>query len=308
MLLRLREQGIEVTRFNTEDVPTRARIVLHLSSEGPAGRLEIGGRHVNLSEIESIWYRRPGLPEPSKGITDPADWDFAVDESDEALLGLWRILDCTWVSRPDALNAASYKPAQLRVAADIGLEVPKSLITNDPEEARAFGESENGAIIVKPLRFGLVRETEEYQDVVFTQPVRAEDASSGMESVALCPCYFQEYVPKDVEIRATVVGKEIFAAEIHSQQAPEGVHDWRRANVRDVPHFPHELPAGVAKRCVRIVEHFGLNFGAIDLIRTPDGRYVFLEVNPNGQWLWIEMLTNLPITESLVRLLTGETR
>lgn len=265
----------------------------------------MGSRRFDLEEIESVWYRRPGLPEPAEEIADLADREFAVDESDEALLGLWRVLDCLWVSHPDALNAASYKPGQLKAAADLGFEVPRSLITNDPEEAHAFVEGLGGAAVVKPLRFGLVRETDHHQDVVFTQPVRSEDVRSGMGAVAWCPTYLQEYVPKDVEIRATVVGDQVLAAEIHSQEVAEGRHDWRRADAEDVPHFPHELPVDVAERCVGVVRHFGLAFGAIDLIRTPDGRYVFLEVNPNGQWLWVETLTGLPITDAMSRLLMG---
>jgi len=305
VLLELRGRGADVVRFNTEDVPVRARLTLRLSSAGPAGSLEVGGRCFDIEEIESVWYRRPGLPEPSEEIADSLEREFAVDESDETLLGLWRVLGCLWVSRPDALNAASYKPAQLKAAAEVGLEVPRSIITNDPEEACAFVEGLDVGTVVKPLRFGLVRETDEHQDVVFTQPVRPEDLEGGMGAVAWCPTYLQEYVPKDVEIRATVVGDEVLAAEIRSQETAESRHDWRRADVKDVPHLPHELPVSVAERCVSVVKHFGLAFGAMDLIRTPDGRYVFLEVNPNGQWLWVEILTGLPITDALCRLLMG---
>ena len=305
MLLELRERGADAVRFNTEDVPARARMTLYLSSTGPSGSLDVSGRRFDIEEIESVWYRRPGLPEPSQEISESASHEFAVDESDEALLGLWRVLDCLWVSPPDALNAASYKPAQLKAASSLGLEVPRSVITNDPEEACVFVEELNGAAVVKPLRFGLVCETDQHQDVVFTQPVRSEDVRAGMRAVAWCPTYLQEYVPKDVEIRATVVGDQVLAAEIHSQKVAEGKHDWRRADVENIPHFPHDLPPYVANRCVGIVRHFGLAFGAIDLIRTPDGRYVFLEVNPNGQWLWVETLTGLPITDALSRLLIG---
>lgn len=184
--------------------------------------------------------------------------------------------------------------------------MPRTLITNEPEDARKFVEGLDGRAVVKPLRFGLVRETEEYEEVVFTSPVSEEDVRDGMGAVALCPNLLQEYVPKDVEIRVTVVGKELFAAEIRSQGVLGAEHDWRRVPASELEHAPHHLPAPVAERCVRLVERFGLNFGAIDLIRTPEGRYVFLEINPNGQWLWVEMLTGLPITDALIRLLLGE--
>ncbi len=261
---------------------------------------------MQLDDVRSVWYRRPAPPEPPTQIQDPDDRRFAAEDSEEALFGLWRVLDCIWVSHPDALEAASYKPAQLRMASVLGLEVPRTLITNEPKDARKFVEGLDRQAVIKPLRYGMLRETEEYEDVVFTNPVREEDVRDGMQAVALCPCLLQEYVRKDVEIRVTVVGKEVFAAEIRSQGTPGAEHDWRRVSATEVAHAPHGLPAPVADRCVGLVERLGLNFGAIDLILTPDGRYVFLEINPNGQWLWVELLTGLPITDSLVRLLSGE--
>jgi glutathione synthase/RimK-type ligase-like ATP-grasp enzyme len=225
-----------------------------LDREGAAGRIEARGLTTRLDEIASVWYRRPAEPEPPEEVEDPDDRRFVAEESEEALFGLWRVLDCTWVSHPDALNAASYKPAQLLMASRLGFEVPRTLITNEPREAAAFVGGLGGSAVIKPLRFGVVKETDEYEDVVFTSPLREADVTTGMEAVSLCPCLLQEYVPKDVEVRATVVGKEVFAAEIHSQVTSEAEHDWRRAPATEVPHFPHELTASVADRCVRLVE------------------------------------------------------
>ena len=305
-MLELERRGEDVVRFNTEDVPSKAGIVLKLGTGLSGGLVEVDGRRLPLEEVRSVWYRRPAAPEPPPQITDPDERRFVAEESEEALFGLWRTLDCLWVSHPDALEAASYKPAQLRAASALGFEVPPTLITNDPQEALRFAQGLDGRVVVKPLRYGMVRETSEYEDVVFTNPLREEDVRDGLEAVALCPCLLQQYVPKDVEIRVTVVGKEVFAAEIRSQETPGAEHDWRRVPAGEVAHAPHELPAHAAGRCVGLVERLGLNFGAIDLIRTPGGRYVFLEINPNGQWLWVETLAGLPITDSLVRLLSGE--
>ena len=114
---------------------------------------------------------------------------------------------------------------------------------------------------------------------------------------------FQAYVPKRVELRITVVGQQVFAAEIHSQHTHHTRHDWRRYDLDETPHFPHALPPDVAQRCLRLVQALGLCYGAIDMVLTPDDRYVFLEINPNGQYLWIEQLTGLPITDALCDLL-----
>lgn len=123
-----------------------------------------------------------------------------------------------------------------------------------------------------------------------------------VSKIKYAPSLFQEYVPKDVELRITIVGNEVFAAEIHSQQKEAARHDWRR-DALALEHREHQLPDNVRLKCVNLAKAFNLEFGAIDMILTPDGRYVFLEINPNGQWAWIEEFTGLPISEALIELL-----
>ena len=127
-----------------------------------------------------------------------------------------------------------------------------------------------------------------------------------MEDIVCAPGIFQEYVPKRVETRITIVGDEVFASEIDSQSNPATIHDWRRdfANTR---YRTHELPVAVAKKCLDFVRMLNLKFGALDFVIRPDGAYVFLEINPNGQWLWIENLTGLPIGNAIATLLTRRT-
>ena len=100
-----------------------------------------------------------------------------------------------------------------------------------------------------------------------------------------------------------MVGREVFAAEIHSQQTHHTRHDWRRYDLSHTPHFRHMLPPEVQERCVQLVERFELCYGAIDMILTPQGRYVFVEINPSGQYLWIEQETRLPISAAICDLL-----
>jgi glutathione synthase/RimK-type ligase-like ATP-grasp enzyme len=115
-------------------------------------------------------------------------------------------------------------------------------------------------------------------------------------------------VPKRFELRVTVVGEQVFAAEIHSQQTNRTRVDWRRYDLSHTPHLPHALPEHVQVKCVELVRRLGLCYGAIDLILTPDGRYVFLEINPSGQYMWIEERTGLPISEAVANLLVSYER
>ncbi len=120
----------------------------------------------------------------------------------------------------------------------------------------------------------------------------------------MLPCQFQEYVPKEIEIRVTVFGSKALSVEIHSQVTESTRHDWRRYGEHgQAPHYPHRLPSDIGIKCIKLVQRLGLEFGAIDLIVRPDGRYTFLEINPNGQWAWLERLTGLPFVETLAELL-----
>jgi glutathione synthase/RimK-type ligase-like ATP-grasp enzyme len=137
---------------------------------------------------------------------------------------------------------------------------------------------------------------------MYTHPVRRRDAA-GYQALRHAPLILQEYVPKEVELRITVVGERVFAAEIRSQASRVTQHDWRHYDNERATYAPSALPADVEQRCVRLVQALGLCFGAIDLIVTPEGEYVFLEINPNGQWAWVESLTGLPIADAVAELL-----
>ena len=117
---------------------------------------------------------------------------------------------------------------------------------------------------------------------------------------------FQEYIEKEYEIRVTVIGREVFATKIDSQANSDSRVDWRDAVVRGIIQVtPYVLPENIANQCRNITKSYGLNFSAIDLIKTPCGKYYFLEINCNGQWLWIEELTGQKLLNSFVQLLVS---
>jgi glutathione synthase/RimK-type ligase-like ATP-grasp enzyme len=182
----------------------------------------------------------------------------------------------------------------------LGLRIPKTIISNDPDSVRDFFQSNMGDIVAKTLRQSHGSfDGREY--VIYTNPILESDLQR-LESVKFAPVIFQERIEKASDIRVTVVGSDVFATEIHSQANSSTSVDWRR-NTLSLRHTPHQLPAEIEERCLRLVESYGLVFGALDLIKTPSSEYVFLELNPNGQWAWIEVLTHQPITEKLIHVL-----
>ena len=124
-----------------------------------------------------------------------------------------------------------------------------------------------------------------------------------LDTVRMVPCQFQELVPKCLELRVTVIGEELFTCEIHSQAHERTVLDWRHYDV-SIPYKKGSLPGEIAEKCLTLTKSYGLNFSAIDLIVRPDGEYVFLEINPNGQWLFIQQqIPEMKMVEAMAALL-----
>jgi glutathione synthase/RimK-type ligase-like ATP-grasp enzyme len=315
MILTLDRMGHGAIRLNTDDIPVNTRMSLSFegSSRAWTGSVEIltNGRVVDADNIRSVWWRRPSqfvLPDDFSR----QEREFASKEIDVALRGLWASLECYWVSYPENIRQAAVRGGQLKRAAQLGFEVPRTLVTTDPDEARAFYGACGGRMIYKVMTdpfLGAARVAEEYPEEP-VEPVAAyttlvtETELEQLDTIRLVPCMFQEYVPKQIELRVTVIGDYLFAAEVHSQAHEEEASiDWRYY-AADVPYRAATLPDEVSERCLELVRSYGLNFGTLDLILTPDGRYVFLEINPNGQFMFVEKrVPELKMTEALAACL-----
>lgn len=316
MIRLLLEMGHEAIRLNTEDIPLNTTMSLSFDNDVGMSNgsivIQTNGRVIDVEAIRSIWWRRPGEFGLPTTLTEQ-EHVFAQDEIEHALRSLWASLDCYWISYPEYIRQASWKGQQLQRAAQLGFEVPRTLITTDPEEARAFYDACHGRVVYKVLTdlfLGAPKIVARHPDqpppdpyAVYTTLVNEHELAL-LDSVRLVPCLFQEYIPKQVELRVTVIGEEIFAAEIHSQENEKTQVDWRHYEV-DIPYRKATLPAEIAERCLRLVKSYQLNFSAMDLILTPDGRYVFVENNPNGQFIFIEeRVPQLRMREALAACLT----
>jgi len=183
------------------------------------------------------------------------------------------------------------------------LAVPPTYMGGDPQRAEVFARSlwDGGRrCCTKNIESSHV----EIDGVKHARLTRLflEDDLPGLQGLPACPMIFQEYIEKKYEYRVTVVGREVYACRIDSQAAGgETAIDWRRYNIPTTPHFVADLDQELQAKLVRLVHDLGLTFGAVDLVENPDGEFFFLEVNGMGQWLWIEDLTELPISMAVAR-------
>lgn len=296
----LQKMGTKVFRLNTEDLCSVIDAELHITESRFEVKFNSSLRSISLSEVGSAFYRRPKQVE-AIGVADEVSRAFVKSETSTFLNWLWQALDCFWVSKPSHIRRAESKIDQLKIAPRFGLAVPKTLITNNPDAVRKFYGACGGRIINKVLAKGMV-EKEGRVLGIYTRPVEMKHLDM-LDSVKLAPCVFQELIEKMFEVRVTIVGKRVFATEIHSQRSQRTKDDWRRYDLENTPHKEHTLPSAIESSCLSLTRHYGLAFAAIDMVVTPQGKYVFLEVNPNGQWLWLEKLTDQPISEAIAQML-----
>jgi glutathione synthase/RimK-type ligase-like ATP-grasp enzyme len=203
-----------------------------------------------------------------------------------------------WVGHPHKLRRANVKALQLIEASKAGLKTPHTLISNDPARAAAFvGLLGETTCAIKPLvALGVSNEQGYRLPLTTTLPT-----GHSLESVALAPTIFQPYVDKVAELRCVVFGERIFCAKINSQANEITRTDWRAGNCE---HEIVSLPGHVEASIHRLMDSLGINFASMDMILTPEDELVFLELNPNGQWLWLEEELGLPLVASMADLLT----
>ncbi|HZJ67316.1 MAG TPA: hypothetical protein VFD36_27600 [Kofleriaceae bacterium] len=282
----LEARGARAFRLDTDCFPTEVQLALHQ----PHGRsiLRSAAGEVALAEIDAVWYRRAAIGAGLPDDMDPQQRAAALKESRATLLGMLDNLACFTMDPVSAVRAAEHKPRQLRLASELGLDVPRTLTTNDPDAVPAFWHQCGGRVVVKALSSFAIHDDAGREQVVFTSPLTA-DHLAHLDELALSPLTFQEHLDKTVELRVTVIGERVFAAAVDSQALERSRVDWRREGSALLHAWrPYALPAAVTAALRALTSRLGLSYGAADFVVTPDGRHVFLELNPAGEWFWLD--------------------
>jgi hypothetical protein len=285
----LRRRGRKVFCVSRADFGNGVSI--SLCPDIQSGTITVDGTKIDSNDISAIWHRRPGRVYAAPAITNGLDRSFTENEWAHILDGFFAIASRRNVSPPWKQRAAT-KPLQLSVASRAGLRVPKTLITSDPAAALAFASEYEGGIVHKAM-------TGPSHQFVDTRVWNSTDAQH-IRDLLLCPTIFQQRIIGPTNVRATVVGSRIFSAGILTGSGHACVDSRLDA---DAPCTPYELPSEVESAILRLMNELGLVFGTIDLIVADNGDHVFLEVNPQGQFLYIEILTGLPISNALADFL-----
>lgn len=286
---KLNHSAIPYFRFNCEDY-LKNNVTLEF---GEIERLVIANKAV----FTSVWYRRTKLPEVS--ATNESERIYLLNEMDVFLNNLFGVIKAKWLSEPSSVWKAENKLLQLSLAKQIGLNVPKTLVTTNRDELRLFIKR-NEKTVIKPIGRGRIGYSDNTSKLIFTNII-SEDVINKIDSLELTPAIYQEYIEKEYELRVTVVGTDVFAASVDSQSEEEASVDWRRKKIKFKKYL---LPEDLKKKCLMLLAKLNISYGAFDFIKAKDGMYYFLEVNPNGQWVWIEKDTGQLISQSIIKFLS----
>jgi len=251
------------------------------------------GSAVDLAEVGAVWHRRISAMALDPELRDETAKLFAWSESNEAQLGLWYSLHCYWMNPPPADEISQRKLRQLQLARSLELPIPETLITNDPQAARAFIEESAPHEVVRKAFRNIVQAPRE------TSIVTEADMAL-IDTVRFAPVIFQRFVPAELDLRVTIVDDEIFATAIRSSPARRADY---RLGVGEAEVFPYDLPDDVGEKLLALMRAFDLRYGGIDLRVTPEGEHVFLEVNPAGEYLFVSERTGQPIPQAIAAAL-----
>ncbi len=292
---RITAKGHRTFRLNLDEFPAAFGLDLVFSAGAWRGTLSYTptGDTVALEDIGAVWTRKPADFSFGSAELTPQEKAYAAQEAEHVLSGLLHSLDCCWMSHPIAVRAAQWKGEQLLRAARMGFSVPDSLIANRSGPVHRFRAAAGSDIIFKTLAspfLGAEKVAAEDRVATGLATTRITDEHVELlDAMGDVPCFFQAHVDKRYELRVTVIGDRVFAAKIHSQDDDRTRTDYRdfSANIR---YEAVTLPGEIEQLCRDFVHSYGLAYGALDLIVTPAGEYVFLENNPGGQFLFVEQL------------------
>lgn len=277
-------------RFNTDKFNDYE---IKITNEGTVITNTISSVSVNTNDCHGVYYRKITLPK-LEGF-ELKYKNLMYKEMMTIIEGIAESAGKVALTRPSILKKADNKIIQIQVAMEVGFTVPPSLLTNSNISAQEFVNTHHSSI-VKPISVGRINTS---QTVNFIQTNIVKNTGN-IEGLEFSPAYFQSYVEKDYEVRLNIVHGECYGVKIESSNKV----DWRK-NDATIRYSKIKVPKDIERMCIEMMDKLNIHFAAFDFI-VSNQKYVFLELNANGQWQWLEEKLDLGIADKIIQYLTGE--
>jgi hypothetical protein len=297
---------LEPVRVNSDDFLVNAEYSFEWSASGAQteSMLALSDSGRVARDVRVIWWRKPLRLAASTDLADPEARRYSESEGLSLLRSVGGLFpEARWVNDPGLMASSARRLDQIAVAQSVGLPIPETLVTNDWRRLAAFVDGV-GRVIVKPLDFDSY-ELEGERLGCFAREITRQEVDRLSQSVAYAPVLAQRRIEKCVELRVTIIGDLVFACAIDGSSHSGAVDDWRRVAPTKLRHRIVGLNPATEHSLRQMMARFGLRYGAFDLIQEPDGTDYFLELNPNGQYLWIEQMTGAPLSQAVASLIEG---
>jgi hypothetical protein len=289
----LRRRGIEPACVDLADVHVGTHLVGRPGHVDGPGSIFVDGDEIVLSDVRAVYRWHPARFAFPSTLSGP-ERRFATLESVAGWGGVLSAQPWRWLDAPSSVADAAYKPKQIAVAAQSGMQVPMTIVTDVGDAVREFAAEVGGPIVYKSLSTGLVAECDELK-IVYTS--MAEVAEIDDAALGLCSHMFQQWVPKSHDVRLTVVGDHFFGVAVRTND-PHAFVDWR-SRYDELRYESCAVPEPVRQAVRTYLDHFDLSYSAFDFSVTPDGAWWFLEGNASGQWEWLADQCGLPIAGAI---------
>lgn len=311
----LTDLGYQAVRLNCDTFPSQSQLSYRINSNRRGHYISINdmvGNNTKVSQtitsndIVAVWLRKNCLPRIDLNNANGEQHEFlqqCIHESEQAknlmLSGLDQV---PWIDPLENILRGENKGLQLRYAIDTSLAIPDTLISNCPEQVRQFYNDHQGKIVTKMLT-PLVVSMGRPSAFVYTSRILPEHLDQ-LDGLRYAPMVFQNEIEKAYELRIIYVNGQCFTGKIDTLGAAEKTRvDWRQSGANEYQWQSYTLPDNIVSQLSQFMRLIGLSFGAIDMIVTPEGQYVFLEVNPCGEWGMLQKFLNLPIAQAIAQAL-----
>lgn len=299
----LQQAGIPVIRFNTDEFGTRYRFSYTLQQGKPVYTVHTPNATINALQITGVWYRKLWELQVPPALDTAWQPIFKQEYNTYLQLFLQALHTVPWINkRQPAHIVCKNKLLQLTAAQEAGLAVPPSLFSNEPAAVREFYDHCQGAVIMK-LHNPLARSMKGDAPFFPTTRLPQQDLAL-LETLVYCPMIFQQYISKLYELRVIYIAGVFYTGKIPVTY--NQLTDWRTVSNERIAWEIYELPDAVKEKLQAMMQQLELSFGAIDMIRNTDGEYVFLEVNPFGEWGMLQKYLHYPIGETIAQNLVNQ--
>jgi glutathione synthase/RimK-type ligase-like ATP-grasp enzyme len=246
-----------------------------------------------IPEIKSIWNRRPKEPQINETVIGRENREFANREWRNAYEGLFKTVNIRMVN-PVHTSSFANKPLQLSLAKKFGFNIPETVITNSKEDVINLYNKYNGQIIHKSL-------TSTSKTFIQTKLFKETDFQF-LDNLIICPAIFQELITGKYDYRVTVIGNKVFTARISTYQNPSLIDSRLDLNLK---YESYNFSKSVNNKIIRLLRELNLEFASLDFKLSRDKKLYFLEINPQGQFIYIQLLTGLPLVKEMADFLIG---